>query len=100
MDKTDERGLDRLAGSTSGSRNITNVFLYYSEFKPTYHSLGVTLGNRAYRYELSDNNLINPKLLLDLPINPAPSHVGGKILTGTFYSTTDRSIEDSFTLLK
>ncbi|MEP6576925.1 MAG: PQQ-dependent sugar dehydrogenase [Nitrososphaerota archaeon] len=82
VDKTDERGLDGLTVSSNESRNITNVFLYYTEFKPTYHSLGVTLGNRVYRYELSDNKLINPKLLLDLPINPAPSHVGGKMKIG------------------
>lgn len=82
VDKTDERGLDGLTISMNESRNTTNVFLYYTEFKPTYHSLGVTLGNRLYRYEWSGNNLINPKLLLDLPINPAPSHVGGKMKIG------------------
>jgi len=36
----------------------------------------------VYRYELSSDSLINPKLLLDLPINPAPSHVGGKMKIG------------------
>jgi len=82
VDETDERGLDGLTVSTNESRNTTNVFLYYTEFKPTYHSLGVTIGNRVYRYELSGDNLINPKLLLDLPINPAPSHVGGKMKIG------------------
>ena len=41
------------------------------------------LGNRLYRYELdSDNNLINPKLLLDLPAVPGPPHNGGKVLIG------------------
>jgi aldose sugar dehydrogenase len=82
VDKTDERGLDGLTISTNDPSNTTNVFLYYSEFKSTYHSYGVTLGNRLYRYEFSDNKLINPKLLLNLPINPAPSHIGGKMKIG------------------
>jgi len=82
VDKTDERGLDGLTISTNDSSNTTNVFLYYTEFKSTYHSYGVTLGNRLYRYEFSDNKLINPKLLLNLPINPAPSHIGGKMKIG------------------
>jgi glucose/arabinose dehydrogenase len=82
VDKTDERGLDGLTVYTNKSLNITNVYLYYTEFKPTFHSQGVTLGNRVYRYQLSDGSLINPKLLLDLPIDPAPSHVGGKMKIG------------------
>jgi len=82
VDKTDERGLDGLTVYTNESLNITNVFLYYTEFKPTFHSHGVTLGNRVYRYQLSGGILINPKLLLNLPIYPAPSHVGGKMKIG------------------
>lgn len=55
---------------------------YIIEFKPSFHSYGITLGNRVYRYQLSDGSLIDPKLLLDLPIYPAPSHVGGKMKIG------------------
>ena len=42
------------------------------------------LGNRLYRYELSDNNskLVNPKLLLDLPAVPGAIGNGGKITIG------------------
>jgi aldose sugar dehydrogenase len=82
VDKTDERGLDGLTVYTNESLNITNVYLYYTEFKPTFHSHGVTLGNRVYRYQLSNGSLINSKLLLNLPIYPAPSHVGGKMKIG------------------
>jgi hypothetical protein len=35
------------------------------------------LGNRLYRYDLADNKLVNPKLLLDLPAKPGQSHNGG-----------------------
>jgi glucose/arabinose dehydrogenase len=45
-----------------------------------------TIRNRLYQYELVNNKLINPKMLLDLPGNPGvystPDHVGGKILMG------------------
>ena len=40
------------------------------------------LGNRLYRYELIDNKLLNPKLLLDLPAFPGISHNGGVLKIG------------------
>jgi aldose sugar dehydrogenase len=40
------------------------------------------LGNRLYRYELIRNNLVNPRLLLDLPAVPGPTHNGGKVVIG------------------
>lgn len=40
------------------------------------------LGNRLYRYELVENKLVNPKLLLDLPALSAPFHYGGVIAIG------------------
>jgi glucose/arabinose dehydrogenase len=40
------------------------------------------LGNRLYRYELVNNKLINPVLLLDLPATPGPIHNGGGITIG------------------
>ncbi|HET7390759.1 MAG TPA: PQQ-dependent sugar dehydrogenase [Nitrososphaeraceae archaeon] len=41
-----------------------------------------TTHNRLYRYELVKNQLVNPKLLLDLPALPGPAHNGGKVLVG------------------
>ena len=69
------------------------VFLYYTESRlgdgedaKTTEILDVPgqgpLGNRVYRYELVDNKLINPKLLLDLPAEPKPYHQGGVIMIG------------------
>ena len=39
-------------------------------------------GNRLYRYELKNDKLVNPVLLLDLPAIPGPSHNGGAITIG------------------
>ena len=40
------------------------------------------LGNRVYSYDLVNNRLENPKLLLDLPAMPGPRHMGGVIAIG------------------
>ena len=42
----------------------------------------IPLGNRLYRYDLVDDKLVNPKLLLDLPSEPCCIHDGGKIAIG------------------
>lgn len=65
--------------------NKTYVFLYYTEIngKDGADREGKEpLANRLYRYELVDNKLINPLLLLDLPANPGPRHNGGAIIIG------------------
>ena len=65
----------------------TYVFLFYTEAQ-TADREDMTadpkapLGNRLYRYELVDNKLINPKMLLDLPADPGPRHNGGDIMIG------------------
>jgi glucose/arabinose dehydrogenase len=78
-----ERGLCGIAISKNDSK--TYVFLYFTEIdgqdsedrkgKPPE-------GNRLYRYELVDDNLVNPVLLLDLPASPGPRHNGGAIEIG------------------
>jgi glucose/arabinose dehydrogenase len=78
-----ERGMCGIAVSKNGS--TTYVFLYFTEIdgsdgedrkgKPPD-------GNRLYRYELVNNKLVNPKLLLDLPAIPGPRHNGGAIEIG------------------
>ena len=57
----------------------TYVFLYYTESKIDN---GEPIGNRLYRYELVNNDLVNPKLLLDLPAKPGPYHNGGSLDVG------------------
>ena len=63
----------------------TYVFLYFTESDTTNSGdlLGEQpLGNRLYRYEFLDGRLQNPKLLLDLPATPGPSHNGGALTIG------------------
>jgi glucose/arabinose dehydrogenase len=66
------------ANGNTTAATTTFVFLYYTESD----SSGSPLGNRVYRYELVDNKLINPKLILNLPVTPGPFHNGGKLLIG------------------
>ena len=80
-----ERCMCGIAVSQSNT-GLTYVFLYYTEAELT-DSEDVTqgkapLGNRLYRYELVNNKLINPVLLLDLPAIPGPRHNGGAIMIG------------------
>ncbi len=92
-----ERGMLGIAtykqeiGNNESSK--TYVFLYYTESRlgDGYDAKTTAisdvpgqgpLGNRVYRYELVENKLINPKLLLDLPAEPKANHQGGVVLIG------------------
>ena len=81
------RGLLGVAVSAN-EKNIPNVFLYYTQaHKRDNEDEGISnsiepLGNRVYRYELVNNKLVNPRLLLDLPAMPGPRHMGGVIAIG------------------
>ena len=78
--KISERGLLGIAVSKH-ENGPTYVFLFYSE--TLVKDGGNPVGNRLYRYELMNNNtLVNPKLLLDLPTRPGPSHNGGVVRIG------------------
>ena len=97
----DERGLLGIAVSKNSTVGKTYVFLFYTEAEPgtqvseeddddnreeqtSIGDGGQPIGNRLYRYELSENGsrLVNPKLLLDLPYLPGPAHNGGAITIG------------------
>jgi len=92
-----ERGMLGLAVAKNmlDHENRIYVFVYYTESgsmkdgddecpiptdicKPNHDPKG----NRLYRYELRGENLVNPKLLLDLPAVPGPIHNGGKLILG------------------
>ena len=77
----DERGLLGIAVSKNASTDKTSVFLFYTEAEGTEDG-GDPIANRLYRYELVDDQLVNPKLLLDLPYLPGPAHNGGVITIG------------------
>src|ERR671910_1816722 len=88
-----ERGLVGIAVAENDNdtmqRNSKIVYLYYTESEQDANDdcsdtsscsdENAPLGNRLYRYELVDNKLINPELLLDLPASPGGSHNGGLI---------------------
>jgi glucose/arabinose dehydrogenase len=70
----------------------TYVFLYFTESSTEEDAPSTEFveekkkidpaGNRLYRYELRNGELVNPKLLLDLPAIPGPIHHGGEIIIG------------------
>src|ERR687893_230803 len=59
----DERGLLGIAVSKNASTDLTYVFLYFTEAEGNEDG-GEPTANRLYRYELVDEKLVNPKLLL------------------------------------
>ena len=62
------RGMLGIAVSKGGEINSTNIFLYFTEAP-----LGeFPIGNRVYKYELVNNKLVNPKVLLNLPADTWP----------------------------
>jgi aldose sugar dehydrogenase len=79
----EERGLLGIAVADDAGDSSTSryVFLYYTEAEG--EDGGDPIGNRLYRYELIDNKLVNPRLLLDLPVdNNNPAHNGGAVAIG------------------
>ena len=80
-----ERCMCGIAVSTS-TLGHTYVFLYFTETESVDREDVVEgndpLGNRLYRYELVNDKLVNPKLLLDLPAIPGPRHNGGALIIG------------------
>ena len=87
-----ERGMLGIAVTKNGTTNNTYVFLYFTESvqdgnddcpEDDFCNPGNDpLGNRLYRYELVNDKLVNPKLLLDLPATSGPAHNGGAITIG------------------
>ena len=87
-----ERGMLGIAVPKNGTTNNTYVFLYFTESvqdgnddcpEDDFCNPGNDpLGNRLYRYELLNDKLVNPKLLLDLPATSGPAHNGGAITIG------------------
>jgi aldose sugar dehydrogenase len=75
---TSERGMLGIA-IAKHSNGPTYVFLYYTKDGGGGPQ---SLANVLYRYELSNDQLINPKLLLNLPALRGPNHNGGKVVIG------------------
>src|SRR5919202_1114648 len=75
---TSERGMLGIA-TAKHNNGPTYVFLYYTKDGGGGPQ---SLANVLYRYELSNDQLINPKLLLNLPALRGPNHNGGKVVIG------------------
>lgn len=77
---TNERGMLGIA-IAKHNNGPTYVFLYYTV---SGGGGAQSLANVLYRYELVNNNqqLGNPKLLLNLPALPGTNHNGGKVVIG------------------
>jgi aldose sugar dehydrogenase len=78
-----ERCMCGIAVTKSDSGTVY-VFLYFTEAEDGGDG-GISsepVGNRLYRYEWINNQLVNPILLLDLPATPGPRHNGGVVMIG------------------
>ncbi len=76
-----ERGLLGIAPDPDFPHN-GYVYLYYTESSTgadTNSGLSTPLGNRVYRYTWNGSTLVNPVLILHLPVTPGPNHDGGVI---------------------
>jgi glucose/arabinose dehydrogenase len=77
-------GIDISKDSNGSDRSY--AFVYYTEAQGEVEKEdAVEIGNRLYKYELSEDNfgnikLINPELLLSVPPTPGTHHNGGGIV--------------------
>ena len=44
--------------------------------------IGPEIRNRGYKYQWNGKNLVDQKVILDLPAEPGPNHPGGKLVLG------------------
>jgi glucose/arabinose dehydrogenase len=83
VDSASERGLLGIAVDPDFVLN-RQVYLYYTESSTGVDTSGspAPLGNRVYRYTWNGSALVNPGLILNLPVTPGPNHNAGVIAFG------------------
>ena len=81
VDNASERGLLGIAVHPDFS-TTSLVYVYYTESSAPSDTSGSPLANRVYRYTWNGAALLNPQLILDLPVTPGPSHDGGAMAFG------------------
>jgi aldose sugar dehydrogenase len=83
VDQTSERGLLGIAVHPAFP-SAPWVYLYYTESGSGADSAGspAPVGNRLYRYRWDGNALVEPTLILNLPVIPGPNHDGGALIFG------------------
>jgi aldose sugar dehydrogenase len=80
-----ERGMLGVAvGDNNTDSKLRSVFLYFTKpvKKNTTDEIGNLASNGLYRFDLINNKLVNPKLLLDLPSSRDSQHNGGDVVIG------------------
>jgi glucose/arabinose dehydrogenase len=77
-----ERGMLGIAISKNNQPGKSYVFLYFTESEGQGGGGSEPIASRLYRYELTNDTLVKPKLLLDLPAVPGPRHNAGNIMIG------------------
>ena len=91
-----ERGLLGIDVANQTLNNVTGertyVYIFYTQSQKDGNDVcfGATecdentnpLGNRVYRYEWTGSELINPNLILDIPVGPGADHNGGVVKVG------------------
>lgn len=82
VSSTSERGMLGIAVAKHNNNGPPYVFLYYTQAAAAGGGTQGTLSNVLYRYELVNDQLVNPKLLLNLPALRGPNHNGGKVVIG------------------
>jgi aldose sugar dehydrogenase len=81
VDNASERGLLGIA-LHPGFSATPFIYLYFTESSTGDDSTGSPLANRVYRYTWNGSTLVNPILILDLPVTPGPNHNGGTMTFG------------------
>jgi len=80
VDSASERGLLGIATDPDFVNN-GYVYLFYTETQDVDD--GPVLGNRVYRYRWDGGALVEPLLVLDLPVSPERNHNGGIVVFGS-----------------
>jgi aldose sugar dehydrogenase len=64
------------------SKRLGNIYVFIYFTEADSKDGGKPLGNRLYRYELLNDKLVEPRLLLDLPASPGAGRNGGAVSIG------------------
>ena len=80
VDTASERGLLGVALHPNFASNFF-VYLYYTQSSSASDN-GSAFDNRVVRYTWNGSKLINPTLIISLPVTPGPNHNGGAMTFG------------------
>jgi aldose sugar dehydrogenase len=81
VDNASERGLLGVAIHPNFP-STPFIYLYFTQSSTANDTSGSPLANRIFRYTWNGSALVNPILILDLPVTPGPNHDGGAMTFG------------------